>query len=42
MKITYMNLYFLRNVFSKKETFTKERNKRNKGKGRYAIKNGSC
>jgi len=29
-------------LFFYKETFTKERNKRNKGKGRYAIKNGSC
>ncbi len=28
-------------LFFYKETFTKERNKRNKGKGGYAIKNGS-
>ena len=28
-------------LFFYKETFTKERNKRNKGKGWYAIKNGS-
>jgi hypothetical protein len=28
-------------LFFYKETFTKERNKRNKGKERYAIKNGS-
>ena len=41
-KLFFQTLRKFNQNATRKETFTKERNKRNKCKGRYAIKNGGC